>query len=292
MNVHTTIQLKPPTTFEEQLDILTGRGLIVQDRQLAINVLSRSNYYRFTAYALTFKNKSDRFHKGTTFETLYMHYMFDRKLRILLLEIIEPIEIAFRTHLSYLIAHHYGAEGHLDPQNFKDADKHQSFLLDLQRCLGQSTKDLYVQHHNSRYGGRFPVWVALETVTLGTLSKLFSNLKVADSKHIAQEYYPSSHYKEISSWLHSLTLLRNRCAHYSRIFNRSFPSQVRIPKQYKSAMLQPSSLFATIIGIKFFSTPETWEMWLVKLLALMNEYPGVRLDRIGFTPDWYDLLSQ
>jgi abortive infection bacteriophage resistance protein len=87
-------ELKQPKTYEEQLDILRGRGLVINDEVQAIESLKRLNYYRLTAYTLTFK-KDDLFQSGTTFEKVYRHYEFDSKLRNLLTEVIEYVELTF-----------------------------------------------------------------------------------------------------------------------------------------------------------------------------------------------------
>ena len=106
-----TIRIKTPTTFEEQVDILISRNLKVEDREKAIEVLSRINYYRLSAYMLTSKT-NDEFEDGITFNEIYILYEFDKRLRNMILGVLETIEITFRTEISYLIAHKYGALGH------------------------------------------------------------------------------------------------------------------------------------------------------------------------------------
>ncbi len=284
------VTLKSPTTFEEQLNLLRERGLIVEDNESALMVLRRMNYYRFTAYALTFKI-GDRFKANTTFNLLYRHYEFDMELRILLLEIIEPIEIAFRTHVSYQIAHTYGSEGHKNVSNFANPHHHASFLKDLDSCINKSIKDLFVRHHIEHYEGRFPVWVATETITIAMLSKLFSNLKTSDKKKVALNC-PELYYKDVSSILHVLTVVRNRCAHYSRLFNRFLPAPVKLPTPYKHLKFPKTGLFAAIIGIKHLSTQEAWNLWKVKLENLFSRYPEVDITRIGFPANWQAILNK
>ncbi len=48
-------KVKKPTTFEEQVNILRERNLQIGDTQYAIEVLSRINYYRLSAYMLSYK---------------------------------------------------------------------------------------------------------------------------------------------------------------------------------------------------------------------------------------------
>jgi len=41
---------KPPTTFQEQVDLLKSRGLIINDPNKALQNISRINYYRLSSY--------------------------------------------------------------------------------------------------------------------------------------------------------------------------------------------------------------------------------------------------
>lgn len=290
MRKQSDITLKPAKTFEEQLDILRGRGLNVVNPEKALIILSRLNYYRFDAYGLTFK-QNDQYAPGVTFEYLYRHYEFDRKLRILLMEIIEPIEIAFRTHLAYLIAHKYGVEGYLHSENFDDEKKHESFLFEWNNCLKKSQGTLFVKHHKKRYDNHYPSWVALEVATFGVVSKLFANLKTADKKAIVRDYYSDVYYENLVSWLQGLNLLRNKCAHYSRLFNINLSRRVSLPARYIAYGVETNKLFALIIAIKHLSLPENWRPWLERLDPLIEEHSDIDLLTIGFIPAWREILA-
>lgn len=88
------VELKPPTTFEEQLSILRTRGVIIPNQEYAISILKRINYYRFTAYALHLK-ENDTYFPNTTFDKIYRHYQFDAKLRQHLMKMVEHVEISY-----------------------------------------------------------------------------------------------------------------------------------------------------------------------------------------------------
>jgi len=82
MDVTPSPSLKPPTTYEEQIDILKHRGLIVPDENFAAEVLRNVNYYRFSAYLLPFRTDSgESYVVGTSFDRVYRVYEFDRRLR-------------------------------------------------------------------------------------------------------------------------------------------------------------------------------------------------------------------
>lgn len=47
------MKIKRPTTIEEQIKILGGRKLVIEDVEFAQNVLLSVNYYNFTGYLHT-----------------------------------------------------------------------------------------------------------------------------------------------------------------------------------------------------------------------------------------------
>src|SRR5687767_3304096 len=107
---------KPALSFEAQITQLEERGLIIEDHDRARRWLSRVSYYRLSAYFLPFKVQGqDRFQEGASLGQICDLYNFDRRLRLLLLDAIERIEVALRTALTYEIAHRYGPFGHTDP---------------------------------------------------------------------------------------------------------------------------------------------------------------------------------
>ena len=114
---------KTPKTFTEQLEILKSRGMVVSDEQKAIFHLSQVNYYRLGAYWLPFEQTHSPhcFQENTHFEHVWDLYVFDRELRLLVLDAIERIEVAIRTQFAYEIAHRHGAHAFMNQQYFKNA---------------------------------------------------------------------------------------------------------------------------------------------------------------------------
>ena len=78
------MELKQPMSYEEQLNRLITHGIAVDDKDRAIDILKRVNYYRFTGYALQFRvNPEDSTYvENTNFDTVYNLYMVEEKLRV------------------------------------------------------------------------------------------------------------------------------------------------------------------------------------------------------------------
>jgi len=278
--------IKRPTTFEEQVEILKSRGLVISDVDSAIRTLQRINYYRLSAYTLSLK-KNDQFLPDITFEHVVALYEFDRRFRYLIMEMVEQVEIAFRTHISYHIAYTYGPLGHLNPQHF---DNHDAFLAELEKELKRS-QELFIKHHYEKYEGKIPVWVAIEVLSFGALSKLFSNMKNDDKNQIAKRNYraPAIY---LESWLKCMSYIRNICAHYGRLYNRPLTSKPRLDRKSKQLGIDQGKIFAHLYVLKdLIPDRDKWLNFIIRLEALLSEYSEVvELDRIGFPEDWEAVL--
>ncbi|MDY2737403.1 hypothetical protein [Intestinibacter sp.] len=64
------VPLKKPKTFDEQIELLESRGLLIEDKIKTKFILQNINYYRFTAYLINFKNEDDSYVEGTTFNEI------------------------------------------------------------------------------------------------------------------------------------------------------------------------------------------------------------------------------
>jgi abortive infection bacteriophage resistance protein len=229
MSADTSPALKTPTTYDEQAELLRSRGLIIPDMETATQILRNLNYYRFTAYLLPFrKPDSEEYVAGTTFARVYDIYEFDRHLRNLIVSALEPIEVMMRTRIAYFHAHKYGAGGYMDAGNFEDATRHEEFIEEFNSVIAKNAKSLVVQHHQMSYGGRFPIWVAVEFFSFGMLSRFYGNMKPEDRRQVAHDLGQGP--EHLRSWLHCLTYLRNMCAHYTRLYYLKMMYRPRPPK--------------------------------------------------------------
>ena len=103
---------KPHLSFEEQLSKLESRGLLVENRELALQSLREIGYYRLSAYLHTFReygpqvlpghdHRLDSYVPGSTFDLALDLWRFDRRLRLDLLDGLEQFEVALRTAVAY-----------------------------------------------------------------------------------------------------------------------------------------------------------------------------------------------
>ena len=90
---------------ENLVNLLESRGLQICDRNKAIQYLDNIGYYRLSAYMyplLKMPKTAHLYKEGSTFKKVMMLYRFDKKLRLLMFNEIEKIEIAWITFISWL----------------------------------------------------------------------------------------------------------------------------------------------------------------------------------------------
>ena len=279
-------QLKPPTTYNQQVKKLRSRGCIITDEPFCVKVLSQINYYRLTAYFLPFRKPDGNYLPGTDFNAVHQIYEFDRHLRSLLFAAIEEVEIYLKAEFAYYHAHHYGATGYMDSINYNNRHNHKLFIDKVNAEISQNKKVLFVDHHLNNYGGQFPVWVITELFTFGMLSYFYGDLLAVDQKALAKKMYGTTH-KNLISWLRCCTDLRNICAHYGRLYYRIFTAVPAFLPQ-----LPPKSarrLFGAVLALKeLYPDKNKWNCETYSgLVKLIKSYSHViNLDHIGFPVDW------
>jgi len=220
---------KEPKTFEEQMYLIKEKGFVINDEERCINFLHNANYYRLSAYYLPFLDlRTGEYFKGVPFERVQRIYEFDQKLRSLVFGAIEEVEFYLRTQLAYHHAHAYGATGYLDAKSFNSTHDHALFIKHVHACVEENRLSLVVKHHKNKYQGNFPLWVIIEYFSMGMLSYFYRDMITRDKKMLATKLYGTTPLY-VESWLRCLTDLRNKCAHYSRIYYWPFSATPKIP---------------------------------------------------------------
>lgn len=284
------MQVKPPTTCDQQISILRERGCFIQNKFIAREVLSRVGYYRFSAYFLPFKTKDGRYLPGTDFDVVYHIYEFDRELRQILFSAIEEIEIFFRAHITEYHVFKYSPLGYLDASSFSKRHNHDKFIDMLNREVEAHKTVPFVQHHLQNRNGLFPLWAIIELFSFGALSRFYSDLNAADQKTLSQRLFSETHYN-IRSWLRCCSDLRNICAHYGRIYYRKFSA---IPANINVESWQERRLFPLMLALKaLYPNANAWVARIVTpLSALIEKYSDyIDLKHIGFPINWESMLS-
>jgi abortive infection bacteriophage resistance protein len=277
--------MKPPTTYKQQIEKLRSRGCLITDESVCEDILSKINYYRFSAYFLPFKTQNENYLTGTNFDTIYQIYEFDRKLRNILFLAIEKIEIHLRAKFAYFHAHKYGALGYMDSTNYNSHHNHTKFCMNISKEIENNNKILFVKHHIQNYNRDFPIWVMTELFTFGMLSYFYADLPTPDQKEIARDLF-STIPQNLKSWLRCCTDLRNICAHYGRLYYRLFTA---IPNGVNISQNNERRLFGNILVLKrLYPDTQNWNTEIFSALNnLVQAYSQyIDFNHIGFPSDW------
>lgn len=156
---------------------------------------------------------------GTTFEQVMELYEFDRHLRLLILDAIERVEVAIRTQLTYHFSCAHGPFGHTVAANLHPSFNLSAWSTEIEKET-QRSGDEFIRHYSQKYDGypKIPLWMLTEIISLGGLSRLYKGLNHDDKKPISSFF--NVHHKRLADWIHTLTYIRNVCAHHSRLWNR------------------------------------------------------------------------
>ena len=96
MSESTSHFLKPSLSLDEQIALLKNRGLIIENSQRLRQYLRFIGYYRLSGYFQYFHIEGDplhRFQLNTTFDQTLRCYIFDRKLRLMIMDAVERIPL-------------------------------------------------------------------------------------------------------------------------------------------------------------------------------------------------------
>ena len=297
------IIVKPPTTHIEQVNILKSRGLIFGNEEKAVQILEYTNYYRLRGYYIHLqKNGSDDFQEGVTFEQILALHDFDNELRNLLLRLLLDIEIVARTRIAYVVAHEWGAMGYRDKNNYTGADhkKFDELMSRIDDDLGKS-RERFIKTYNQKYAGQFPIWVAVEVMSFGDLSKLYYLIPTPLKKKIAAAYDGLDE-SLLTNWIQCSAILRNLCAHNSRIYARSIPIPTKIESDMQAEIqkttkgrfhAKPQTLFSYLLAIKRISNATTWNSFVDDFEQLLQKY-GLVIEpiRLGMPYQWKQFLDK
>ena len=253
------VYTKSPLTFEQQLQQLKDRGLIIDDDGLALFHIKTISYYRLSAYWHPFRkieqdgSFSDDFKEGSQFNEVMRLYEFDRRLRLLVMDAIERIEVYARTLFTYQVGQTYGTFGHTKAANFHPKFDHAPWLEKLEEDAARS-KDEFITHYKNKYTGfpTLPIWMVTEVMSLGSLSFGYRGFKNDDKKAISDEF--ALPHKCLGNWFHTLNYIRNICSHHGRLWNRKLairPSTLRSKAWHPPVTPRNDRVFYVLLILRY-----------------------------------------
>lgn len=303
---------KPALTLDQLVERLVDRGLGIPDRERATRYLRHLGYYRLSPYTIPFQvaGTDHQFRAGVEFDDVLDLYVFDRALRLVVLDALERIEVALRSALTdHMSVTYADPHWYTDRNHFNDPRKHATFLSAIEKdCNDQLRRapeqrgDSVVfrsalEHYLTAYGSPSlpPSWLMVETLTIGSLDHLIRNLgQRADKTAIASTIGINA--SLLDSWLRTYVRVRNICAHHGRLWNvglgvyPAIPSSSAIPwLDDRSVITQrrAKQLYPVLVSLQsVLDTISPRSSWAQRLSDLLTEHPHLPLRGIGMPDDW------
>ena len=318
------IVVKEFKTIDEQIIILKNKGLIFKDEHKAKKLLIANNYYNIiNGYKDLFiiKKNNEMFLNNTTFEEIYSLYEFDRKIKDILLEYILKVENSLRSYIAYYFSMQHGNDNYLKLDSFDNfngiysvsQDTKKNRIHNIQDLIGTIHKEIakslntkeYINHYLINYGF-IPMWVLVNILSFGVLSKFLELMKQGERIHISQHFNIMEN--ELIQYTKLLAYFRNLCAHDDRIYNVKVPKYLYIPNNKYHSLLNLSKLngmykygkndlFALIISLKIMLPSNEFNTLYNKIngriISLSNNLNVISINDVlkimKFPSNWQDI---
>lgn len=280
--------IKASTTIEEQIFLLERRGLSVpgEERVKLTRFLLDVNYYRASGYWKYFQQAphlgDERFVDGTELSLIRDVYEFDHGLRQLLLEGLSIFEIAFRSRFAYFYSQYCDGYSWPTPSVYnsgRSALAKGQMLDEMAKELSRSKEPFIIKYRES--GRPIPIWVAVEALSMGSVSKMYELVRDEDVRHRLSKSFEFPKPEIAISTVRSLTILRNICAHHGRVWNR-------VP-QFAPPVLK--SLKTDADKSIYGRTPWAWIVSLGNLVDRVNRNQKYSQNLFGYIGEYPEFLD-
>ena len=293
---------------------MRNKALTINDDEQAKRKLSQIGYFSLIgSYKHPFKDKTTKkYRNNVTFDDIVMLYTLDMDLRNLFLKHLLIIERSVKSQMAYVFCDKHGASqtAYLDPQNYSNAPaKNQTIqnLIKVLRPLAEEpTYYPYINHHQTVHHN-VPLWVLINAVTFGSMSKMFGVLPQNLQSRIAREY--PLNIKELDQILSVLTKYRNACAHGERLFSYqtkddipdlALHKKLKLPQKGQQYRYGKHDLFAVVIAFRYMLPWDTFIMFKKELSKLLDDFSSrcnslpysKLLDEMGFPPNWKNITKK
>jgi len=302
---------KPFLSFSDQIEHLEkSKNLSISNHAYAESMLRQIGYFSLIGgYKTPFKNPTTKkYRDGTQFEDIVALYKFDENLRELFLKYILQVERHIRSLLSYHFTEKHGEQQahYLNPANYTPDRRYVADVKRLITTLGNlanNTSDYpYINHQRQTYGN-VPLWVLVNGLTFGSLSKFYSFLTSDLKAKIAKNFYKVN-IRQLEQFLSVMTKFRNVCAHNERLFsyqtrndipNMPLHSKLGIPKTGTQYVCGKRDLFALVIAFRYLLPNEDFKKFKGSLSRIIRHYLALSTSLseqnlytyMGFPANWH-----
>ena len=217
-----------------------------------------------------------------------------------MIKYIEIIEVKLKSVFAYEFSKQYGPTSYLDPNYFSDPIKHQEIILKSEKLKVQRLPhEAFLKHFINELQETVPLWAYVELFSISDISLFYKISPEQIKKSVVSAFnIEIEKYKLLESFMHSITILRNLCAHDSRIFNRLFEQKPRLStiekawlRQKEDGNIDNEHLFSFVLIMKRLLDPTQFTQMVKDIEKLHQEIPFVKMSHYGFPDDWQELFT-
>lgn len=277
---------------------------MVGDEDLMRRWLKTVGYYRLSAYWLPWElppgngqTRSKQFPSNTNFADIVDIYIFDRQLRLLVMEAIDRFEIAVRARWTNLFSLAHGSHAHMDHSNFLDGFEYARMYSKINDTVSKSS-EVFIEHYRNKYTAPYlpPLWQVTELMTLGEISMWVKATKDNNMKDAVAKDLGLPNKETLEGTLQLLSYVRNICAHHGRLWNRRTVKRVPNIRSFRQDMdidingsqHQPrNSIYNVVVVLAKtlrHQSPDT--SFPDRVSVLVQTRSADQLRAMGFPVDW------
>lgn len=274
-------------TIDELINNIESKNINIKNENNVRNILETNNYYFIMGYKFAFKNFNGTYKDNISFEDIYSLYMFDKMLKLIVLDPIIEIEQKLKTIYTNNYSYRYGFKVNdiLDSNNYDLSNKYLSDTLsNLDKQLndfGNKNKAVmfYKNHHSF-----IPLWVYMKILSFGMIRDMFYISKNNDKDYMKRKLTNESvNSSEVANMLRLLVRVRNICCHDDILLSfvddklgiktTKYHQGFRLKTDKNNNIIQgKKDLFAILISIKFFSSKDKFNNLIDNLSNLITKY--------------------
>ena len=229
-------------SLDKQKELLISRGMCAHNESSWQTALEHIGYYRLSGYWKYYQQEPgaygrEPFIPGTSLDQILGIYRAEQQLNSLLMPKLLELEVYLRTRFAYECGKRSTTGDLLSGSLFVDLPREDmvyKLTSSVEGDLDRST-EAYMSHYageqRSRDYTNLPLWIAVEALSFGTLSRIIGANReeiaypLADKLKVSREDFPGQ--------IRAITKIRNRIAHGNRLWNVKNDSMPAVAKTWK-----------------------------------------------------------
>jgi len=279
--------IKTFLTINQLINNIKSKKISIKDEDNVRNILETNNYYFIMGYKFAFKNVEGTYKDNTYFEDIYSLYIFDKMLKLIILDPILEIEQKLKTIYTNNYSYRYGFKINdiLDRNNYDLSNNYlNDTLSNLKKQLidfGDKNKAVMFYKNNHSF---IPLWVYMKILSFGMIRDMFYISKSNDKDYMKNKLTNEKvNSADVANMLRLLVRVRNICCHDDILLTfiddklgiktTKYHNFFNLKKDKNNNIIQgKKDLFAILIIIKFFSSKESFNILINNLSMLIKEY--------------------